>query len=147
MSTVHFTYSLFGTGGPLLWLDNTGGIPWANVAAATNNWKLLPNSTGNWQSLASGSFLTSAVFHLQANQAVTVNAAIFTGHSQPVNDVGFGLLLHGSAVKAVLFARRPDNITHWGDIGPIQENEYAPAGPGVTVNPPPRAGERVDIRL
>jgi len=147
MSTVHLTYYLSGTGGSLLWLDTTGGIPWANVAAATSDWKLLPNSTGNWQSLATGSFLTTAAFHLLANQTLTVNAAIFTGHNQPFNDVGFGLLLHGSTVKAVLFARSPDNNTLWGDMGPIPENTYAPAGPGVTLNPAPRAGDRVDIRL
>jgi hypothetical protein len=130
-----------------LWLDNTGGIPWANVAAATSNWKLLPNSTGNWQSVATGSFLTTAGFHLHANQQLTVNAAIFTGHGQPFLDVGFGLLMSGSTVKDVLFALRPDNGTRWGDMGPVPENTYAPTSPGVTLNPAPRAGNRVDLRL
>ena len=147
MSTVHLTYSLSGAGGSLLWLDTTGGIAWASVAAATNNWKLLPNSTGNWQTLASGSFLTTAAFHLHATQQLTVNAAIFTGHNQPFNDVGFGLLMSGTTVKAVLFARRPDNNTLWGDLGPIPENTYAPTDPSVTLNPAPRAGDRVDIRI
>jgi hypothetical protein len=130
---VHFTNIISGQGG--LWLDTTGGVPWSTVDAATSHWNLLPNSTGDWRSKATGSFATTSHFHLAAGQALTVNATILAAHSQPVNDVGFGLLMNGAhVVTAVLFARRPDAGTLWGDQGPIAENTFAPTSPGVAFN-------------
>jgi hypothetical protein len=130
---VHFTNTITGQGG--LWLDTSGGTPWSAVDAATSHWNLLPHATADWRPLATGSFATTSHFHLGAHQAVTVDATLLTAHVQPFNDVGFALLLSGSLVKAVLFARRPDNNVEWGDQGPPQELTFAETSASVNLTP------------
>jgi len=132
MAEVDLRYAMSGRGGAIWWLDTNGGVPWSAVAAVCD-FILLPRSTGPWRERATGSFLTTAPFHLADGQELTVTATMVTAHPQTMNDVGFGVLLDHRRVEAVLFAQRPTDGNLLGDQGPIEENTYAPEGPGVTL--------------
>jgi len=122
---------LSGRGGDAFWwLDNSGGVPWSALTAHT--FDLFAGATDDWRSQTSGSFLLSTPFTLTSAQVLAVTARMVTAHPQPFDDVGFALLLHGSAIKAVLFAARPDAINHRGDLGPTPGTVFAAASAGVT---------------
>jgi len=135
---VNLGYSLTGRGGDAFWwLDNSAGTPWSALPA--HNFDLFPGATDDWRSQTSGSFLLSTSFALTAAQVLTVTARMVVAHAQPFNDVGFGLLLHGSTIKAVLFAARPDAVNHRGDLGGIPGTVFAAKSAGVagTTTPGP----------
>jgi len=128
---VNLGYSLTGRGGDAFWwLDNSGSARWSALPAQT--FDLFPGATDDWRSQTSGSYLLSTPFALTAAQVLTVTARMVVAHAQPFYDVGFALLLHGSTIKAVLFAARPDAVNHRGDLGGIPGTVFAAKSAGVT---------------
>ena len=129
----HQNFTMNGQGGNsgVWWIDNAGGVPWANLAAY--NFNLLPNSGGAFNGTMTGSTLLSSPFKMQPNQTLTVVANVLAAHDFPIYDVGFAVLLHNSAVSRVLFAMRPDGITHFLDVGNIQASSFAAPSAGVTL--------------
>lgn len=121
-------FDIQGQGGELWWIDNAGGVPWS--AIANYGFNLMPGQP-NYATLTSGSFLLSKPFDLTAAQTLTAIACLLTAHNFPWYDVGFGLLLKHGAVDAVLFANRPDGLTHEGDLGPNPGTNFATPTAGV----------------
>ncbi|MDR3741167.1 MAG: hypothetical protein P4L40_19285 [Terracidiphilus sp.] len=119
--------TVHGSGGPLWWIDKSGGRPWSDIAPYAFN--LLPNdpNPGDLAALK-GSYLLSAPFQVNTGQALTVVANIATAGypSNCYNDVGFAVLLHNGKTKYVLFALRPDNVNRFGDTGPGTPLTFAP---------------------
>jgi hypothetical protein len=117
---------------PFFWLDNTGGVP-ASVLPGYG-FNLFPQGSNFWIATSSGSLLLSCPFKLRAGKKLTVKATAITAHSFPYVDAAFALLLKNSQVQAVLFALRPDGVTHVGDLGGPGAN-FPPPSPGVTTTP------------
>jgi len=143
MPALDFCFTVTGRGGQaftgarprpqaFFWLDNTGGVP-ASVLAGYG-FNLFPAGTDFWIASSSGSLLLSCPFNLTAGQKLTVKATVITAHSFPVVDVAFALLLNNLQVQAVLFALRPDGVTHIGEIG-APGAAFPPPSPGVTTTP------------
>jgi hypothetical protein len=126
-------YTIQGRGGSaLFWMDNAGNVPWS--AIANYNFNLLPGATDDWRSSTSGSFLLSTPFSLAATQRLIIIASVTTAHREPFFDVGFALLLTGTQIQEILFAIRPDGITHRGDMGPPPAINFAPPSANVTLS-------------
>jgi hypothetical protein len=146
MPDVKLKYAIAGTGSALWWLDNSGGQPWSGIAADYPTVNLLPHSSSsNWRQTAQGSFIVTAPFELAAAQPLTITATMVNAHADAIFDVGFALLLEHARVKAILFVRRPDDGTLFGDQGPITELTYADPSPGVALTHAP--GGLLDITL
>jgi len=129
---IDLSYTVQGRGGvAFFWEDNAGHTPWS--ALQSYNFDLFPGAQDDWRSVTSGSFLLSTPFALAAGQTLTIVADIITAHAFPYYDVGFGLLVSGTQVKAVLFALRPDGINHRGDLGNVPGTAFPPPSPGVQV--------------
>src|SRR4051812_15709616 len=118
---IDLTYTVIGTGGfsqpitpisnqPFWWTDSTGGISGETLGPfGYNPAPSFPLST--W----TGSLLRSNPFSLTDDDTLSIDVLQFKQHDRQVYNVGFGLLLEDSQLRAILFNRRSDGGRQVGD--------------------------------